>query len=59
MPIISIRNVSVEAQLGLWKIEESVDDFYSLYPWNASGCMLSRILKAKAGKGSFWQFVLS
>lgn len=53
MPIISIRNVSVEAQLGLWKIEENVDDFYSLYPLERFRLYVESHLKSESRKREF------
>ena len=53
MSIISIRNVSVEAQLGLWKIEESVDDFYSLYPLERFRLYVESHLKSESRKREF------
>lgn len=33
MALVNIREVYPSVSLGLWQIDESVDDFYAQYPW--------------------------
>jgi 4'-phosphopantetheinyl transferase EntD len=33
MALLSIDNITIDVRLGLWKIDESVDDFYNNFPY--------------------------
>lgn len=49
MPLVYIRDITSSVSLGLWKIEESVDELYIQYPFL---CVYKNKLDAKYGSDS-------